>query len=265
MPEEVIISVDMQDRYKPNFPGGYDLACSLCALFSDAAAECGVPTWRIFYDSGPDALLSELDQPIFIKNDSSAFSNPFLLPELQRQGVKRINLIGYALGDCVAATAIDAAQKGFEVFVVQDLAFGCPSNIEMRKSDDYRRRVFAALESYFSLGIMLPYPAYVSAAHQLSDQLFRRHIDNIRGLPPVPLETPRHGPFLHDIAQEQVYAAHKLGGLSVRMERAKIMASKRATKTPDYTALKSIQAETTDDIVVRLRLSLRPKSGELIT
>lgn len=43
-----------------------------------------------------------------------------LAPMLRERGVRRIFLAGLALDVCVAATAEDAAQEGFAVFVVED-------------------------------------------------------------------------------------------------------------------------------------------------
>lgn len=68
----------------------------------------------------PPALVARGGEPVIGKSFYSGFSNPALDGWLQAAGAATLVLAGVYLHACISATALDAYQRGYEVWVAED-------------------------------------------------------------------------------------------------------------------------------------------------
>ncbi len=68
----------------------------------------------------PESLQPQPDELVFTKQYFSAFSIPSLHPQLQAQRVDSIVLCGIFLHGCIRSTALDAYEKGYEVWIADE-------------------------------------------------------------------------------------------------------------------------------------------------
>ncbi|WFN55954.1 isochorismatase family protein [Dickeya lacustris] len=67
-----------------------------------------------------DGFAPQAGEPVFIKQTSSAFSQPDVLPYLQAHRLNAIQVIGAVAGFCVNSTVRAGADAGFAMTVVSD-------------------------------------------------------------------------------------------------------------------------------------------------
>lgn len=83
----------------------------------------GVPSFSSA-DSPGVAICSEVaprvGEPVILKNEASAFTEPALEAELRRRGTSWLLVAGVWTEACVAATVRDASRLGFHVLLVKD-------------------------------------------------------------------------------------------------------------------------------------------------
>jgi nicotinamidase/pyrazinamidase len=154
-PGDAVIVVDVQIDF---CPGGAlpiehgDDVIPACNLWADAAHRAGIPVYASrdwhpanhlsFRDRGgewpphcvqdtegacfhdklelPEGTILVTKGTRFDKDQYSAFDETGLADELRRQGVQRLWIGGLAQDVCVRATALEAAQEGFETHVLLD-------------------------------------------------------------------------------------------------------------------------------------------------
>jgi len=181
---EVIFCIDMFEFSEKSLEGAYAPSCEALNEFNLKAKECGLPVWMVAFDlagipggfipagSGEEraALIGKLsegpkggfggmkvtdDMPITLKRASSAFDNENLEKQLKDEGIAKIRLAGFSSNDCLAATAIDAALRGFDVSVVEELAFGGHAVC----GEDRRQEILWFIERRFCRQRNIPYAA----------------------------------------------------------------------------------------------------------
>lgn len=101
-----------------------------------------------------DAVAPEPGEPVLDKSYSSAFYGTDLLSRLVRAGVDTVVIIGCSTGGCVRATAVDAAQLGFDVVVPVECTFDRVQAVRAMTLFDLERRhgrvvPRRAVETYF--------------------------------------------------------------------------------------------------------------------
>ena len=114
-------------------------------------------TWFCIEDTPgafpPPSLQPVNHEPVFTKQYFSAFSNTALHTKLRELEIDTIIIAGVYLHGCVRSTVLDAYERGFEVWVVDDATGSCePDHAEITR--DYlekRAARFADTDSILSL------------------------------------------------------------------------------------------------------------------
>ncbi len=120
----VLLVVDVQDRLLAKMPTGPALVRNVAFLL-DAAALLGVPavaTEQYPKGLGPTTpeVAKRLPSPIAAKTAFSCCGASGFLTELRSPGRGQVVLVGMEAHVCVAQTAFDLLEAGFEVFVPAD-------------------------------------------------------------------------------------------------------------------------------------------------
>jgi nicotinamidase-related amidase len=124
-----LLIIDVQDRLLPPMNGAKRIAAR-CARLAQAAARLGVPiTISQQYPRGLGPTVDPIrdaagpDAVVLDKVEFSCLGNPELkerLHGLRRQGRGQIVIGGIEAHVCVAQTAVDLEEQGFEAFVAAD-------------------------------------------------------------------------------------------------------------------------------------------------
>jgi nicotinamidase-related amidase len=110
-------------RHGPLLPDGSDLIERRRRRDEDALARTDVPAlWHkgTFEHEIVDALAPQPGELVVDKNTSSAFNSTGIEWLLRNMGVRLLVVTGLATDMCVETTARDAADRGFDVIVVED-------------------------------------------------------------------------------------------------------------------------------------------------
>lgn len=110
-------------RHGPLLPDGADMIARRRRRDRDALAATAMPAlWHrgTFEHDLIAAVVPEPDEPVVDKNTSSAFNSTGIEWLLRNLGVRTLVVVGMATDMCVETTARDAADRGFDVIVVED-------------------------------------------------------------------------------------------------------------------------------------------------
>jgi biuret amidohydrolase len=110
-------------RHGPLLPDGSDMIARRRRRDVEALAVTGTPTlWHrgTFEHDVIDALAPEAGELVIDKNTSSALNSTAIESLLRNMEVETLVLAGIATDMCVETTARDAADRGFNVIVVED-------------------------------------------------------------------------------------------------------------------------------------------------
>jgi len=257
MPEDIIFCIDMQHNYASAFrdgQAGFEAACSKVGAFSEAALQRGIPTWTFYYHFGPQTggekdIPCQLGSPAFLKHSSSAFDKPELLPELRKEGVKKIYIMGCYMNDCLVATAIDAVLHDYETVIVQNLAFDQSSKTPVHASwteEQIRRCIHLRFHGKIRADMSV-YALSDNSRHLYN--MARKQVKPIASLAEYELIKDMCGPSVMDVAQLYDRQCLGFGNLAAKFGKLKAVHDMKMSGHPDYLATLTIGIKKTEDIL----------------
>ncbi|MBL8698128.1 MAG: cysteine hydrolase [Alphaproteobacteria bacterium] len=112
-------------RHGPLLPDGSDMIARRRRRDAESSTSTNTPV--LWHRGTPehaiiDALAPGADELVIDKNTSSAFNSTGIEWLLRNQGIETLVVVGMATDMCVESTARDAADRGFNVIIVDDAA-----------------------------------------------------------------------------------------------------------------------------------------------